>query len=233
MTGVVLIALMLNALTVLLVLYLVYRADKAIGDFEPYLQDVEKMRGSIAKRGNEILEKTITVAQEMIRNAVYTSQKNIRQSESLQAEMENIMKVGIQQNLSENKQMIQKVTQDILKAYEDQFSSLGKEVESAGLAARQEVLDATKLRIAELAESMSSELAQIGKTADEKISSELTASQEVIKAYRDQKLKELDSKVYQVLSQVAKKTIGRTIDLSDHEELVMQALEKAKKENLL
>jgi hypothetical protein len=32
---------------------------------------------------------------------------------------------------------------------------------------------------------------------------------------------------------VAKKTIGKTIDLSTHEKLVMEALEKAKKENLL
>src|SRR3990170_1276794 len=111
---IVLIALLLNALTVLLVLYLVYRGEKAIGDFEPYVQDVERMRGSIARRGNQILEKTITVAQEIIRNAVTTSQKNIRASENLQVEMERALKEGLDQNQSETKQIIQSATEDIV-----------------------------------------------------------------------------------------------------------------------
>src|SRR3990167_3467798 len=200
---VVLIALIFNALTVLLVLYLVYRGTKALGDFEPYIQDVERMRGSIARRGNQILEKTITVAQEIIRNAVTTSQKNIRASENLQAEMERALKEGLEQNQSETKQIIQSATEDIVSAYQKQFSALSKDIEETGLSAHREILDATKQKINDLAESIQNEVTQVRELAQAQVSQEFTTSQEKIKAYEAQKIKELDTKVYQGLSAVA------------------------------
>ncbi|HEX7455953.1 MAG TPA: hypothetical protein VF303_00605 [Candidatus Nanoarchaeia archaeon] len=230
---VILIALLLNALTVLLVLYLVYKGDKAIGDLEPYIQDVERMRGSIARRGNQILEKTITVAQEIIRNAVSTSQKNIQSSESLQAEIENTLKRGVEQNLAENKNLLQNATKDIVSAYQEQFSVMSKEIEEAGLSSHRELMEASKQRISELSQGITTELSQVRQSAQEQINQELAASQEKIKAYEAQKIKELDSKVYQILGEIAKKTIGRAIDLSTHEELVLEALKRAKKEKLL
>jgi len=233
MTAVVLIALMLNALTVLLVLYLVYRGDKALGDFEPYLRDVDNIRSSISRRGNQILEKTITVAQEMIRNAVYTSQRNIKNSEILQSEMEKAIKEGVAQNLSENKQIMQKATQEIIDAYQKQFSLMSRDIESAGVESHQTIMEASKSKIDELSAGIQTELSSVRKTAEEKIAAELLSSQENIRSYREQKIKELDDKVYQVLGEVAKKTIGKAIDLSTHEELVMEALAKAKREKLI
>ncbi len=233
MSTVVLIALMFNALTVLLVLYLVYRGDKAIGDFEPYIQDVERMRGSIARRGNAILEKTISVSQEIIRNAISTSRQNIKSSEALQNEIEQAIKEGIQQNQSEAKLVIQKATNDIVSAYQEQFSVLSKDIESTGLSAHQEILEATKQRINELTSGIQNELSGVKQIAQEQINQELAMANQKIREYQDQKIKEVDDKIYQVLAQVAKKTLGRAIDLSTHEKLVLEALEKAKKEKLL
>lgn len=233
MTAVVLIALLLNALTVLLVLYLVYKSDKALGDFAPYLRDVNNMRGTIAKRGNEILEKTISVAQEMIRNAVYTSQKNIKGSETLQIEMEKVLKSGIDQNLAQTRQVVQKATQDIIYAYQKQFEVMSKDIESAGSSSHQQIMEATNQRITQLSQGVQAELTAVRKLAEAQMAKELTAVQESIRDYRITKIKELDDTVYQVLAQVAKKTIGRAIDLSSHEKLVMEALEKAKKEKMV
>jgi hypothetical protein len=233
MSAVVLVALLLNALTVLLVLYLVYRSDKALGDFEPYLKDVENIRGSIARRGNQILEKSIAVAQEMIRNALYTSQKNIKHSEALDKEMEKVLRSGLEQNISENRQVFQKATQDIISAYQKQFLVVSKDIESAGLESHRQIMEAAKQKVEELSSGVENELTAVRKSAQEQVSKELIASQESIRAYREQKIKELDERVYLVLAEVAKKTIGRSIDLSSHEKLVMEALQKAKKEQLV
>jgi len=154
---IVLIALLLNALTVLLVLYLVYRGEKAIGDFEPYVQDVERMRGSIARRGNQILEKTLVVAQEIIRNAVTASQRNVKTSQTLQAEMESTLRKGMEQNISETRSLLQRSVEDIVSGYQNQFGDLTKGIQEAGQAAHQEILDASKIL---------SELSQVDVTKD-------------------------------------------------------------------
>jgi hypothetical protein len=230
---VILIALLFNAMTVLLVLLLVYKANKAIGDFEPYIQDVERMRGSIARRGNQVLEKTIAPAQEIIRNAISTSQKNISTSDQLRSDMDTLLKQGVQQSQSETKLLLQNATKDIVEAYQKQFALLSKEIESAGLSAHRELMEANKQRISQLAQGISTELGQVRQSAQEEINKELIASQEKIKEYEAQKIKDLDDKVYQILGAVAKKTIGKAIDLSTHEELVLEALKRAKKEKLL
>ncbi|MDP2720505.1 MAG: hypothetical protein Q8O75_00995 [bacterium] len=230
---IVLIALLLNALTVLLVLYLVYRGEKAIGDFEPYVQDVERMRGSIARRGNQILEKTIIVAQEIIRNAVTASQRNVKTSQALQAEMESTLRKGMEQNISETRSLLQKAVEDIVSGYQNQFTDLTKGIEEAGLSGRQEILDVSKQKINELSAGITQELTMVRESTQQQIDQGVRAANEKIRAYQEQKIKEVDSKIYQILIAVAKKTMGKAIDVAQHEELVMEALEKAKKEQLV
>jgi len=231
-TEVVLIALLLNALTVLLVLYLVYKGGKALGEFEPYLQDVEQMRHGIARRGNDILEKTITVAQEIIRNAIATSQRNLRLSQSMEGEMEKTLQAGLEQNLSEVKQMVKNATEGIIEAYRNQFLAMSREIESSGLDAHKELLEITKDKVDELSKGIVQQLSEVRSTAEEKIGQELVVAEEGIESYKQQKIKELDSQVYQMISEIAKKVVGHAIDLSSHQELVLEALERAKKEKL-
>lgn len=54
-----------------------------------------------------------------------------------------------------------------------------------------------------------------------------------IENYKREKMKEVEEKIFEIIKKVAKKTIGKTLDLSAHEKLVMEALEKAKKEKIL
>jgi uncharacterized protein YoxC len=226
------IALLLNALAVLVLLYLAYKAEKILGEFAPYMRDVEQMRDAITRRGNDILTRTITVAQEIIRNAIAASQKNLRASESFQDELGKLLKEGTEQNLSESKKIIQNATKDIVDAYQKQFSILAREVEASGRFAHNQLLEATKKRSDELSSGWQTELVRIRQEMEEKLLKGMQEAQSSAKMYQEEKIKELDSKIYQILSQVAKKTLGRSIDLSTHEELVMEALEKAKKENL-
>lgn len=48
--------------------------------------------------------------------------------------------------------------------------------------------------------------------------------------YKKEKIKEIDKNIYQIIIHATKKIIGQSIDLSLHEKLVIEALEKAKKE---
>jgi len=226
------IALLLNALAILVLLYLAFKAEKIIGEFEPYMKDVEQMRYTITRRGNDILTKTITVAQEIIRNAIAASQKNLRASETFQEELDKMMKEGTTQNLSESKKIIQNATKDIVDAYQKQFSILSREVEASGRFAHNQFLEATKKRTDALSAGIQGELSTMRQEIEEKLLAGVQEAQAGAKVYQEQKLKELDAKIYQILGEVAKKTLGRAIDLSTHEELVMEALEKAKKENL-
>lgn len=54
-----------------------------------------------------------------------------------------------------------------------------------------------------------------------------------IKEYRDLRLRLIDEKIIEVLTEVALKATGKALNFDEQEELVVNALEEAKKENVL
>ena len=50
--------------------------------------------------------------------------------------------------------------------------------------------------------------------------------------YRKNKLGKIDEEIRQIVLSAAREVIGRAISLSEHEDLVNKALEKAKKEHI-
>jgi len=81
---------------------------------------------------------------------------------------------------------------------------------------------------------LSDELAQkfggIYQSAKGTLNNKVAETEKEIDSYKRQRFEEINRKMYQLLAKVAKETIGKAIDLSDHEKLVMESLEKAKKE---
>jgi F0F1-type ATP synthase membrane subunit b/b' len=87
-----------------------------------------------------------------------------------------------------------------------------------------------KSEIEKLSKSITEEISSIFRSTSEKLNERVSQAEKNIENYKERKLKELDQRIYQIIGEVAEKTIGKAIDLSTHEELVMEALEKAKKE---
>jgi len=54
-----------------------------------------------------------------------------------------------------------------------------------------------------------------------------------IEAYKAERLKRVDETIFEILKDVSAKAIGKTLSLEDHEDVVVKALEDAKKEHVL
>jgi tetrahydromethanopterin S-methyltransferase subunit G len=87
-----------------------------------------------------------------------------------------------------------------------------------------------KNKIEEFSQNLRREILKIRISIGESLKKRAAETEKEIEDYKNEKLKEIDEKIYRMIGEVAKKTIGKAIDLSTHEELVMEALRKAKKE---
>jgi F0F1-type ATP synthase membrane subunit b/b' len=81
-----------------------------------------------------------------------------------------------------------------------------------------------------LINEVAQEFIKIYQTAKETLNQKMAQTEQDIENYKRERLKELDKKIYQTIGEIAKEIIGKTIDLSTHEKLVIRALEKAKRE---
>lgn len=226
-------SLLLNGLMVLLVLYLVYRSDQLLNEFQPLMKEGRNLRQMVTKKSNEVLARTINLAQDLVRSSVSESQKNLKISESFKTEIEAAIKQSVEQTVAESKQIIQTETKDITDQYRSQFSALNEEMKLMSAEAKNEIVEQSKVTMTDLSQSLKENLAQIPQTIELKVGEQIAENEKSLQEYKLQKMKEVDEKIYQMIQDVAKKAIGRSLDLSTHEEIVVEALEKAKKEKIL
>lgn len=87
-----------------------------------------------------------------------------------------------------------------------------------------------KDKTAELGNSLSENVLRISRETEKSLREKTAEINKELVGYREKKMRAVDEQIYRIIGQVAKSTIGKSVDISGHEELVMEALEKAKKE---
>lgn len=118
-----------------------------------------------------------------------------------------------------------KLDSAMLNVFEEIKKSL-LEIEKTNREVSQSILTMSQQKIEEL-EKQIKEISRDLKTNLAKKQSEID---NFLENYKKERLKEIDEKIFQIISEVAIKTLGKAIDFSSHEELVIRALEKAKRE---
>jgi F0F1-type ATP synthase membrane subunit b/b' len=172
---------------------------------------------------------------------------SLKFSEKFLPELEKIINQEMKRAISE---INQKVTNETMESYKKQMATFSQEAENkmagwdeitkkeilkfSNTCSRAEdlILQEAKSKTNELSKGLDEKIDRICQLATESINQKIAKTENNIEDYKKEKLKEIDQKIYQIIGEVAKKIIGRAIDLSTHEKLVIETLQKAKKEGI-
>ena len=172
---------------------------------------------------------------------------SLKFSEKFLPELEKIINQEMKRAISE---INQKVTNEAMESYKKQMATFSQEAEkkmanwdeitkkeilkfsNTCSQAEDLILQEAKSKANELSKGLDEKIDRICQLVTESINQKIAQTEKNIEDYKKEKLKEIDQKIYQMIGEVAKKTIGRAIDLSTHEKLVIETLQKAKKEGI-
>lgn len=128
---------------------------------------------------------------------------------------------------------------NFLKKYEEKFFEFDEnskreliKLKEASLKSQEWFLKEIKTKNEQLVKDLEKKFNELYQKTFQDLNQAISQIDKEVENYKKQRLKEIERKIYQIIGEVAKKTIGKTIDLSTHEELVWQELEKAKREKL-
>ncbi len=136
-------------------------------------------------------------------------------------------------NITENQlQSFEKATSDFIKMYGkvlidlkskniEVFQNISKNIETNTL----EEIRKFKQTIEQ--ETISSE-----QELKKKVDADYLMAKNDVNKYKEEKLKEVDEKIYEILEKVSKEVIGKAINISEQGELITESLESAKKEGV-
>jgi F0F1-type ATP synthase membrane subunit b/b' len=126
---------------------------------------------------------------------------------------------GAEKDLSKSREMMQTIFQELINENKKNIERIG-----------QSFLLESKEKINSLSLKLEKEISKTLEQANLETMKKIKEMEGEIEEIKKEKIKEVEKNVYQILNDVAKKILGKAIDLSTHEELVFKALEKAKKE---
>jgi len=178
---------------------------------------LEKQLKSLAPKIEGELLKEVDKAKEKIKSLEQETQEISKITLKARMEAQNKMEEEILKNINQLNAQAKKEFLEIRKKTNETINELAKE---------------SKKHLEEFIKNLELELVDLKKVEDEVLKYYVENTKKELENYKQQKIKEVDQNIYKIIEKVIKNTTGKLINVSEHQELVIKALEKAKKEGI-
>ncbi|HSX58026.1 MAG TPA: hypothetical protein VLE47_02005 [Candidatus Saccharimonadales bacterium] len=144
--------------------------------------------------------------------------------------LENRVKQALEQVISHHNLMIQNTTNNLIKYYQDTVTTMTLNYNQNTEKLMQLLDSELKKRVEELDKNAANQIEEARKEVTATVKKDLEQLNVQVDKYSKDRFKQVDEKIYQIVSETAKNSVGKVINLVDHQELVMNSLEAAKKD---
>ncbi len=204
---------------ILLILFALYQSQKRVLDVTPFIKKIDKLRLQAAGKEEKILKEALDKSEATVKDTLEGLEGVEEIGEEAQHDLQKQAKHLVRESISKDSVIFQNTIKEITESYKQElqkFNDLQKSEYSKLLGSAKTSIDQELVGLRE-------QLSNIAEEERSKVEGE-------IKSYKDRLMNELDQRVFSIISDVARDTIGESIDVSKHEELVLRALNKAKNE---
>jgi len=160
-------------------------------------------------------------AQDIIRKANYRALQILEGS--------NIFSKGLRKDM---KQSIDKLSHTLLDTYkqtiEEEKERNIKTIEDVSGQVRQELVK----EIYDFKETLHKETLGSRELVETKLNEEYEKIKRELTLYKESEMKKIDNKIYEIVIRAVKESVGKTLDVQDHQEIIMKSLEDSKREGL-
>ena len=156
--------------------------------------------------------------------------QNLKEQAATIQNLENQFKQVLQELILKNKEVIQSTSDNLVKYYQDTVTTMTLNYNQNTEKLMQLLDQELKVRVEKLDQTTIRHLEESRKEVNDQVKKDLEGLNKQLDKYSKERFKQLDEKIYEIVSETAKNSVGKVINLVDHQELVMSALEQAKKD---
>ena len=185
------------------------------------LKEKEHLKLQQHKKEVEILEEARQKAVKIIADAHFAH-------DNAQNEFQEQLKT-----LSLNKiKDFEKASIDLFRVYKQELEDLKLNTVKIVNNITKDIENNTIQELKDFKEIIKKETYASQKIVEQKIEQQYAETEQEIEAYKEDRIKKVEDEIYNILQNVAKVVLGKAISLQDHEQLVIDALNKAKTEKV-
>ena len=127
----------------------------------------------------------------------------------------------------------EKAANDLLAIYKQELEDLKSSTIKIASNITKDIESNTISELKDFKEILKKETYASQKIVEEKIEEKYSEMKKELEAYRQERLKKIEDEIYNIIQNISMLVLGRSLSVRDHEEMILEALEKAKKEKAI
>lgn len=195
---------------------------KVFKKYNLLLKENERLKLQDHKKEIEILEVARQKAAKILSDSHFISNNTTKE---FQDQLKTV-------SLNEVKDF-EKVTAVLLEAYKKELEDLKLNTVKIVNNITKGIEKNTEGELKDFEEILKKETYGSQKIVEQKIEEDYAKAQKAIEDYKADRIKKVEDNIYNIIQNVSKMVLGKAIELKDHEQLVIDALTKAKQEKVL
>lgn len=185
----------------------------------------------LKKKNLESLQKAQKDYVQIIQDARLKAQKLIRSAVKENNSSDLALDRALKDLEAKQEEIIQKASQDLLEKYKEKLSKTNEKNIQILTNISKDIEEYTENELTDYKKTIEEETTDSQKIVGEKIEEKYTKLEEELKDYKQKQLEKINAEIGSILKDVAMDVLGKSLDVNEQEELVTQALERAKNEH--
>lgn len=186
---------------------------------------LERKQKNLYKHLQEITLGAQAKAEEIVEEASKRAGKTLAESVYLKTELSKHLETSLKDSLQAHLDTLRQESEQLDKDYREVL----KQAEKKALETTEEEVQKD---IKSLREVITQEILDSHTQIQQTTNKEMDQIKNQMESYKKEQLQIVDAQVNSIIQKVAKDVIGKTLSVSEHEDLVLEALDEAKKEGV-
>ncbi|HVZ67679.1 MAG TPA: hypothetical protein VG917_05480 [Patescibacteria group bacterium] len=193
----------------------------------------DELRNEAKDIQNKIFLKAQEDYAEIISAADQKAEEIVKQTSKITSDSNTAFEKTIETLLKNQYDELNKKASEIEKGYEKEMQEANENNIKVFSNITKEVLDYTNSQFAEYKKTLEAMTIDARKLAETKANEEFKKMEADIEAYKKERIEKIDNNIFNLLLSVSKIAIGKSLTVNDQKNLILEALEQAKKEGAL
>jgi len=200
--------------------------------FNAYQKEADELMDKVHKNEADLLEDARIKASKIVEDANEKAAEIIGSGNNINAQSRKTLDEALDTLLKHQTSYFEKASADFLEAYKRELESLKQKNIDIVKNVSKDIEEHTVKEVEDFDNILQKETFSAQKIVGDKIEKEYSSAQKDAENYKNEMLRKAEDEIYKILQNVSKLTLGKSIPLADHEQLIIEALEKAKKDGI-
>jgi len=171
--------------------------------------------------------------QKIIETANNKAQDIIFQAAQIQHESTTKFDSFVEQMLENQKSALSTTSSALSKKHDEEINGLNNHILNLLTNVYKDIEVSAKTDLEQYKKLLQQQTFDAERIAQKRVQEEYVKLEKEIQQKRDERFKELDDNIYKVLSKVSKNIVGKSLDTSTQQDLILNSLDKAKRDGAL